>query len=50
MLIIVKKGRAWNSGHGRVAEVYPTNALLFGERKGRLAPPTHPYEVLQQTR
>ncbi|MBI3844400.1 MAG: twin-arginine translocation signal domain-containing protein [Planctomycetes bacterium] len=50
LLIIVKKGRAWNSGHGRVAEVYPTNALLFGERKGRLAPPTHPYEVLQQTR
>ena len=46
LLIVVKRGRAWNSGHGRTAEVYPTHAVLLGDRAGRLTPGAFPYDVL----
>jgi catechol-2,3-dioxygenase len=30
LLIVVKRGREWNSGHGRTAEVYPLRATIRG--------------------
>lgn len=48
LLIVVKRGRQWNSGHGRAAEVFPVRAVIRGAPEGRLAFPPLDYEVLQK--
>ncbi len=44
LLIIVKRGREWNSGHGRTAEVFPLRAEIAGS--GRLNSRELGFEVL----
>jgi catechol-2,3-dioxygenase len=45
LLIIVKRARAWNSGHGRVAEVWPAHARIRAAA-GRFASDPFRFEVL----
>jgi catechol 2,3-dioxygenase-like lactoylglutathione lyase family enzyme len=45
LLIIVKRGRPWNAGLGKVADVFETGAVLRTERAGQISSPPHRYEV-----
>lgn len=48
LLIVVKRGRLWLSQADKPARVFPTHALIHGERKGRLTLEALPYEVFQE--
>lgn len=46
LLIIVKRGRIWNSGQGRVAEVHPVAAQLRGGPAGKMESADLRYDVV----
>ncbi len=47
LLIVVKRGREWNSGHGRrTAEVWPLRATIRHDLPGRLESAEHRFEVM----
>jgi catechol-2,3-dioxygenase len=45
LLIVVKRGREWNSGHGRTAEVWPVKAEWPGAAPARLESAAHGFEI-----
>ena len=46
LLIIVKRGRTWNSGHGRTAEVWPVRAEIGNPGPGRFESEACRFEVI----
>lgn len=50
LLIIVKRGRPWNAGLGKVAQVFDTRAVVRAERAGRMVSEVLRYEVRGEPR